>query len=306
MVFIRIYYIKRIWVSASMNRVREIVGCDDIRCRKYTGKNVGIAILDTGIFLHEDLKERVIAFYDVINEEINPYDDNGHGTHIAGIVGGNGISSAGRYCGIAPHVKFIGVKILDKKGNGTVEGLIKGTKWVLEYKEKYKIKVANISIGMFPKVGSDDRNAIIESVERLWDHGITVVTAAGNNGPKPGSVTYPGISRKVITVGTIQEKHTQKHFSGRGPTPFCIMKPEVIAPGYGIVSCKNDSLGYVSKSGTSMATPVVSGAVCRLLEKYPNLTPVQVKMRLYDTVKDLGMEKNVQGWGQLWIPDLLS
>lgn len=289
-----------------MNRVRAVVGCDYEKCRRYTGRNVGIAILDTGIFLHEDIKDRVKAFFDVINQEKCPYDDNGHGTHISGIIGGSGKASGGKYCGIAPECQLIGVKILDKKGNGTVEGLVKGTGWVLEQKEKYHIDVANISIGMFPKVGSEDRNTIIECVEKLWDNGIVVVAAAGNNGPRPGTVTYPGISRKVITVGTVREKGNQKHFSGRGPTPFCIMKPEVIAPGFEIMSCKNTASGYVTKSGTSMATPVVSGAICKLLEKYPYLSPLQIKMKLHDTVRDLGLEKNVQGWGQLWIPDLLQ
>lgn len=289
-----------------MNRVRNIVGCDDINCIQYTGKNVGIAIFDTGIFLHEDIRDRIIGFYDVINQQKMPYDDNGHGTHVAGIIGGSGKESHGQYRGVACGVHYIGIKILDYRGNGSVEGLVKGTDWVLENKENYQINVANISIGMFPEVGSDDRNTIIESVERLWDAGIVVVAAAGNNGPMPGTVTYPGISRKVITVGTVQEKRVQRHFSGRGPTPFCIMKPEIIAPGFQITSCKNATTGYTVKSGTSMATPVVSGAVCRLVEKYPGLTPVQVKMKLHDTVRDLGYSKNEQGWGQLWIPDLLT
>ncbi|MCI8373378.1 MAG: S8 family peptidase [Lachnospiraceae bacterium] len=289
-----------------MNRVRDIVGCEEEECRKYTGRRVGVAILDTGIFIHEDIKDRVTAFCDVVNGEEMPYDDNGHGTHISGIIGGSGSASSGQYRGIAPGCSFIGVKILDRKGNGVVGNLVSGVEWVLQNRYRYDIAVVNISIGMFPKVGSRDRNTIIESAERLWDAGLVVVAAAGNNGPGPGTITYPGISRKVITVGTIQEKSVQRSYSGRGPTPFCIMKPEVIAPGLHIMSCKNAPAGYVPKSGTSMATPVVSGAICCLLEKYPYLSPVEVKMKIHDTARDLGLAKNVQGWGQLWMPELLK
>lgn len=288
-----------------MNKVRTIVGRDAAACARFSGRGVGVAVMDSGIYLHTDLADRVCAFFDVLNERQEPYDDNGHGTHIAGIIGGDGRDSKGQYCGMAPGCHIIGVKILDAKGNGSIPNLIKGTQWVLENKIKYGIRIVNISIGMFPRVGAQLKNEIIQSVEQLWDEGIVVVAAAGNNGPRPGTITYPGISRKVITVGTIQEMQVQKSYSGRGPTPFCIMKPEVIAPGFQVISCRNEKQGYCKKSGTSMATPVVAGAICCLLEKEPYLTPAQVKMRLHDTSVDLGYPKNVQGWGRLWMPGLL-
>lgn len=289
-----------------MNRVRQIVGNEDWKNRGNTGSGVGIAILDTGIYEHRDLEGRIAGFFDAVNGQSSCYDDNGHGTHIAGIAGGSGRNSNGKYKGIATECHFIGVKILDRKGNGMIRNLVNGIEWILENRVPYRIRIANISVGMFPKVGSKDRNLIIQSVERLWDEGIVVVAAAGNNGPRPGSITYPGISRKVITVGTIQEKRNAKIYSGRGPTGFCVMKPEVIAPGLNIMSCLNKKEGYTAKSGTSMATPVVSGAIACLLEKYPELTPMEVKLRLRDSAMDLGFGKNVQGWGQLWIPDLLA
>lgn len=288
-----------------MDRVRNLVGCKEVN--KYTGKDVGIAVMDTGIFPHDDIKERITHFYDVINNrETSPYDDNGHGTHISGIIGGDGSCSHGRYCGIASKCRLIGVKILDAKGNGSIRNLVKGTEWIKKNHKKYNISIVNISVGMFPKTGVEEKNRLIESVESLWDEGLVVVTAAGNNGPGQGTITYPGISRKVITVGTIREKRTQRHFSGQGPTPFCIMKPEIIAPGFQISACNNSSKEYVIKSGTSMATPVVSGAIALLLEKYPNLEPVRVKMKIRQAAKDLGLAKNQQGWGFLWIPDLLK
>lgn len=289
-----------------MDKVRAVVGWDEAACMGYSGRGVGVAVMDSGIYLHTDLADRVCAFFDVVNGRQEPYDDNGHGTHIAGIIGGDGYASEGRYHGIATGCRLIGVKILDARGNGSIPNLIKGAQWVLENKKKYGIRIVNISVGMFPRVGVQLKNKIIQSVEQLWDEGIIVVAAAGNNGPKPGTITYPGISRKVITVGTIQEIQVQKSYSGRGPTPFCIMKPEVIAPGFQVVSCKNDEAGYCKKSGTSMATPVVAGALCCLLEKEPNLMPAQVKMRLRDTSMDLGYPKNIQGWGRLWMPDLLK
>ena len=288
-----------------MDRVRNLAGCIGTESERYIGRNVGIAVLDTGIYPHEDLRERIAGFYDVLNQKESCYDDNGHGTHICGIIGGDGRGMNGRYRGIAPGCHFVGVKVLDAKGNGSIDNLNRGIEWVLNMKRVYRIAVVNISVGMFPKVDVQERNRLIQGVEQLWDEGIVVVAAAGNNGPKPGSITYPGISRKIITVGTVQEQSAQRHFSGRGPTPFCVMKPEIIAPGLNIISCKNAQRGYVSKSGTSMATPVVAGAVCKLLEKYPDFSPVQVKMRLHDTVRDLGLAKSIQGWGQIWIERLL-
>lgn len=288
-----------------MDRVRKLVGCDEVY--KYTGRDVGIAVMDTGIFPHDDIKARITHFYDVFNQrETRPYDDNGHGTHICGIIGGDGSCSAGKFCGIAPKSRLIGVKILDAKGNGSIDNLVKGTEWIMNNHKRCNISIVNISVGMFPRTGAEDKNRLIESVERLWDEGLVVVTAAGNNGPGNGTITYPGISRKVITVGTVREKKNQRHFSGRGPTPFCIMKPEIIAPGLHIYACNNSTKEYVPKSGTSMATPVVSGAISLLLEKYPHLEPVQVKMKIRQAARDLGLGKNEQGWGFLWIPDLLK
>lgn len=292
--------------GAQMDRVREIAGCVGTESERYTGRNVGVAVLDTGIYPHEDIQDRIAGFYDVLNNKTNCYDDNGHGTHICGIIGSDGHSVNGRYRGIAPGCHFVGVKVLDARGNGSIDNLNHGIDWVLEKKKEFRIRVVNISVGMFPKVSTWERNRLIQSVEQLWDEGIVVVAAAGNNGPRPGSITYPGISRKIITVGTVQEQQAQRHFSGRGPTPFCVMKPEIIAPGLNIMSCKNTPRGYVPKSGTSMATPIVAGAVCTLLEKYPEFSPVQVKMRLHDTAKDIGYPKNIQGWGQIWIEKLLT
>lgn len=264
-------------------------------------------MLDTGIYAqNEELGSRIVAFKDFLYGMSKCYDENGHGTHIAGIIGGDGRHSGGRYAGIAPGCHFIALKVLDNRGNGNVKEVVKGIEWVINNKERFRIRVMNISVGMLPDAEEKEKRALIQGVERAWDAGIVVVTAAGNNGPKPMSVTAPGISRKVITVGAIQERKVQNYYSGRGPTPYCIVKPEILAPGINITSCKNARRGYNIKSGTSMATPVVSGAICLLLEKHPALSPAEVKIRLHDSAIDMGLGKNQQGWGKLWIPGLLG
>lgn len=198
-------------------------------------------------------------------------------------------------------------------GNGKVSDVLAGLQWIMNNKEKYNIRVVNISVGAIPKKGNEEDSSLVRGVNAVWDSGVAVVVAAGNNGPHPGTITAPGISRKVITVGasdddTLIEAWGNKliDYSGRGPTNSCILKPEIVAPGSNIISCQNSRNGYVAKSGTSMATPVVSGAVALLLEKYPYMSPKDVKIRLHDTAVDIGLAKNQQGWGILDIKKLLN
>lgn len=292
-----------------MDRVRSIIGLDKLErspYRKYNGKGVGVAILDTGLCIeNRDLGGRVATFSDFISNKSRCYDDNGHGTHIAGIIGGSGINSNGLYKGVAPGCHFIIGKVLDKDGNGNVTSVKKAIEWIISEKERYNIRLLNISIGMFIESKSREQEQLIEIVEKAWDSGIVVVAAAGNNGPQQMSVTNPGIIPKIITVGAIQERRVQKYYSGRGPTKDCILKPEILAPGQKIMSCRNASGGYVLKSGSSMATPVVTGAIALLLQKEPYLTPIDVKMLLYERAEDLGLPKERQGWGTVNVVKLL-
>lgn len=234
-------------------------------------------------------------------------------THVAGIIAGSGIASKGKYTGIAPKCNLISVKVLDKSGNGKIASVLSGLKWVLQHKEKYNIRILNISFGTSPNKELDEDSILIRGVEAVWDAGIVVITAAGNNGPEKCSVTVPGISRKVITVGAYDDVEykdergiVKKHYSGRGPTENCIVKPEIVAPGSDIISCLNSNNGYSIKSGTSMAAPICSGAIALLLEKYPDLTPKDVKMRLHDRAVKIHIPKNQQGWGMLDVKRLLS
>lgn len=321
-------------ITAQMNRVNDIIDSKWAHSRGYYGHGVGVAIVDTGICLHKDFAEggnRVVAFKDFINGRKDPYDDNGHGTHVAGIIGGNGYSSKGKYIGIAPNCNFIIVKVLDHRGDGNISDVLAGLQWIIDNRIKYNIRVVNISVGTSAKDTLDENSLLVQGVNAVWDSGIIVVVAAGNNGPDSMSISTPGISRKVITVGSSDDNvpvevfgSKSKDYSGRGPTPYCIKKPDIVAPGSNIISCNinritgrgrasNQRFGtadypmmYTIKSGTSMATPVVSGAIALLLGAYPELNNKEVKLKLRDSAVDLGQRWEKQGWGLLNVRRLLS
>lgn len=302
-----------------MKQVKQIIHywCNDTRTGKCLGQSIGVAVLDTGIVLHPDFDKRVLAFQDCVNGRPMFYDDSGHGTHVCGIIGGCGRLSRGLYAGIAPACSLIVVKVLDQNGNGKIRNVIEGIRWVLENKEKYGIRIVNISVGTLPQSGDAEEDQLIKAVELLWDSGIVVVAAAGNYGPDSGTVTTPGISKKVITVGAsdddeyITPSGRRKNYSGRGPTRDCVCKPDVVAPGSYITSCNAHYLrkggrSYTVKSGTSMATPIVSGAAALLLSKYPDMSNVELKLRLRESCRNLGLPHNQQGWGLLDVTALLS
>ena len=272
-----------------------------------TGKNIGIAILDTGISLVEDFcspSNRVIAFKDFINGRKNPYDDNGHGTHVAGIASGNGTMSNKKYMGVAPKSNIISIKILDKNGQGTPISAIKAMEWILKNRHKYNIRVVNLSIG------TQDKSLyvpLMNAVNSLWKSGIVVVAASGNNIDRSFKITIPGINPNIITVGSYEDFCIKKKFGTQSfiyyernflsaLKPFS--KPDILAPGENIVSVmapdfdfsqkgREDFVpinkNYIAMTGSSMATPIVSGAVALLLEKEKNITPQMVKEKLIKT-----------------------
>lgn len=264
----------------------------------YTGNHVGVCVLDTGIFPHIDFTGRILAFQDFIGHRIRPYDDNSHGTHVCGIIGGDGRASEGRIRGIAPGCSLIVLKVLDRTGNGRKEDVLQAFRWILENKRYYGIRVVNISVGTTCRRAEDHR-VLIAGVEQLWDAGLVVVAAAGNQGPKAGSVTAPGSSRKIITVGSSDMLQGNKAVSGRGPTFECVCKPDLVAPGNRVTSCAPGiPYTYRIKSGTSMSTPLVSGGIACLLEKEPQLSNVEIKMLLRESTDDMGLPRNQQGWGK--------
>ena len=304
-----------------MDRVRRLVGvADENGVRKAgipTGKGIVVAIIDTGINLHTDFmkgkENRIIRFVDIINKKNLIYDDCGHGTHVSGIVAGNGLASKGKYEGIAPEVGIISIKALNKLGNGKISDVLEAFEWIISNRVKYNIKIVNISMGAGngPNINEDCK--LVLGIEKLWDCGVVVCVAAGNNGPAKTTITMPGISRKIITVGcldddmeVIMNDSKVVNYSGRGPTNAAIMKPEVVAPGGNVTSCGGGYRKYVIKSGTSMATPVVSGLIALLLEKYPDLSNKQVKKILNLSAKDTGEDKCKQGWGKIDIESMMK
>lgn len=262
----------------------------------YTGKDIGVCLLDTGISDHPDFKGRIQMFVDFISNKKTPYDDNGHGTHVAGILCGDGSASGGKYKGVAPGCRIIAVKVLDRMGNGNKEDVLRAFQWILKNYQKYRIRIVNISVGTIYRTWCD-HHLLSQGVEELWDQGLVVVAAAGNQGPKPGSITAPGSSKKVITVGSSDMLIGSAGVSGRGPTFECVCKPDLVAPGNRIISCLPGG-GYGIKSGTSMSTPFISGAIARMMEKDPLLTNVEIKMMLRDSTDDMGLPRNQQGWGK--------
>ena len=264
----------------------------------YTGKGIGACILDTGIYEHIDFTGRIWAFYDFLAFKRRPYDDNGHGTHVAGLVAGDGTASMGKYRGAAPGCGIISLKVLDRYGTGSQDDVLRALRWIRENRQQYRIRVVNISVGT---TCNSKRNhaRLLESVEQLWDEGVVVVTAAGNQGPRPGSITAPGSSKKVITVGSSDLLEGRSAISGRGPTAECVCKPDIVAPGNKIMSCvPGKPYSYGVKSGTSMSTPLVTGAIACALEKNPALTNTDIKTMLMNSAEDMGLPQNLQGWGK--------
>ena len=283
-------------------RLRLVISDNSKADKEYVENIEGVK----GVFFAQG-QMQIILGTGVVNKV---YDDNGHGTHVAGILGGSGQMSGGILSGIAPLCRFVIVKVLDQKGEANVASILAGLKWVEMNHRKYKIRIVNLSAGAGENLEPGKEKMLIEAVEHLWDLGLVVVVSSGNNGPGEGTIAIPGNSRKVITVGAVKTEKAEKgSCSGAGPTKECVVKPDVIAPGYQIISCNSQIHGkkdaYTVKSGSSMATPVVSGAVALLMEKYPRITNVEVKLRLRETCIHLP-GAGEQGWGMLNIRDFLK
>ena len=191
-----------------MNRVNRLIGTEAARNRNLTGRGVGIAVLDTGVYPHPDFAGRLCCFQDMVGGRKQPYDDNSHGTHVMGVLGGSGKRSGGRYEGVAPGASLIGIKVLDREGNGSVTDLLRGLSWIRKQKERYGIRIVNISVGSVPRRETAETSALVRGVEAAWADGLVVIVAAGNEGPEARSVTTPGISRKVITVGCSDDQQS--------------------------------------------------------------------------------------------------
>ena len=291
--------------------ILEVGAPDAWRQLGVTGRGIGVAILDSGIAPHADLVGRIVASVDFTSggsgaSLVPAADPGGHGTHVAGLVAGDGTASGGAYTGVAPGANLIDVRVISATGSTTVSTLLAGMQWVLAHRSDYNIRVVNLSAGA-PVTVSYNNDPLAMAVEVLVFSGITVVVSAGNDGPKRSSITSPGSDPYVITVGGIDDGGTATtaddaiaSWSSQGPTAIDGMaKPDLVAPGRKIVSLRSPGstldqelpdrvvLGldplvpqYFRLSGTSMAAPVVTGVVALMLERTPTLTPAQVKARL--------------------------
>jgi serine protease AprX len=276
-----------------------------------TGKGVGVAVIDTGIagqmkdfsVKGRSDESRVIASAVTNPAATSARDTYGHGTHVAGIVAGNGTERSSsdildnRYVGMAPEADLISVKVSDDLGNATVLDVIYGLQFVVDNKAAYNIRVVNLSLES-ATANSYKTDPLDAAVESAWLKGLVVVAAAGNRGTSADAVQYsPGNDPYAISVGGLDDQASQADgddsrasWSSRGVTQDGFAKPEIHAPGARIVSTLAPGSAFstlcptcivngqmIRAGGTSMAAPMVSGAAALLLQKYPNLTPNQVK-----------------------------
>lgn len=265
-----------------------------------TGAGVAVAVLDTGLTIGPDFDRRSTLAYNLNASTDSVADAYGHGTHVAGIIKGR--SASGAYVGVAPDSTLISVKIADDQGNALSSDLLRGLQWVYDNRNGIggsgPIKVVNLSTtAAIPE--SYLTSALCAAVEKLWAAGIAVVCAAGNRGSDRDATWYPPSNDPyVITVGATDERGSATAgddllapFSSRGRTQDGLYKPDIVAPGRRIVStlAAPDSVvarlypdrladsGHIRLSGTSMAAPVVAGAVAVLRSRFPQLTPDQIK-----------------------------
>ncbi|MFS0865158.1 S8 family peptidase [Fredinandcohnia sp. 179-A 10B2 NHS] len=296
---------------------------------KLTGDGVTIAVIDTGIYPHQDLEGRIIDFVDLVNSDPNPYDDNGHGTHCAGDAAGNGAASGGKYVAPAPNANVVGIKVLDKLGSGSLDTVMRGVEWCILNNQdatKPRIDIISMSLGASAqRLNNEDADPMVQIVEKAWDSGIVVVVAAGNEGDEPNTIASPGISNKVITVGALDDRNTLDgrmddaiaQFSSRGPTFYNVPKPDIVAPGVNIISLRSPNSyldkfqkanrveqNYFTLSGTSMATPICAGVVALMIEyrKKNNLpvSPTNIKGDLLSGAdKWKGIDYNTYGAGYI-------
>jgi len=286
----------------------------------FTGQGVGVAIIDSGIATwHDDLtnstsklfpygNQRVAKFVDFVNGRTQPYDDNGHGTHVAGIIGGNGYDSFGEKSGIAPKASLISLKVLDAQGKGTISNMIAALNWIASNATTYNIRVVNMSVGagIHESYWTDP---LTLACKKLTDMGIVVVTAAGNIGKNAngqlqwGGITAPGNAPWVLTVGAsstngtlTRSDDTMAGFSSSGPTYIDFeAKPDLVAPGVGTVSLAAPGSTLVGNLAGSLLSGLrltsskpyiaLSGTVALMLQANPKLTPNLVKAILQYTAQ---------------------
>lgn len=288
-----------------LNVYNRAIRADQLWAQGYQGSSVTVAVIDSGMDIHSDFWDnslRIKARTVYCSSTWCGMDFFGHGTHVGGIIGGNGAAAQGKYIGVAPKVNLLDVQISNDQGQATASDVVRGLQWVLNNKDTLKIRVVNLSLNS-AVAESYHTSPLNAAVEILWFNRIVVVASAGNNGG--GGVLYPPANDPfVITVGAVDDKGTVSisddtvaTFSAYGVTAGTVVKPDLVAPGRNIIAPRaggntvltalypgnNVGSSYFRMSGTSMAAPMVTGAIALLLQDEPNLTPDQVKFRLKAT-----------------------
>ena len=297
-------------VRVTMDAARSDYGVDAAReAFGLTGYGVNVCILDTGVDpMHEQLDSKSIVWSDFVAGATTPYDDHGHGTHVASIAVGDGIGGpqAARFEGVAPEAGLWAGKVLSGQGSGSESGIVAGVQWCAADPD---VDVISMSLGTtLPSNGSD---ALSLAADAAVADGKVVVVAAGNAGDTPDSIGAPGAAADAITVGAASEwsaapgaeNHSDgvylAYFSSRGGETFAgDMKPDIVAPGVTIDAANaNTGNGYIVHSGTSMATPFAAGSIALALQAAPAWTSHDVQAALEATAEDLGPPGKDPDWG---------
>ncbi|MCK4555190.1 MAG: S8 family serine peptidase, partial [Candidatus Aenigmarchaeota archaeon] len=263
-----------------------------------TGYGFYIDKAANGTYASNNSCDKVIGGYDFVNDDNDPMDDHGHGTHVAATAAGNGSLK-----GVAPGARLLAYKVLNAYGSGSTSGVIAG----IERAVNDSADIISMSLG---SSGNPDDPASV-AVDNAVDAGVVVVVAAGNSGPYAQTIMSPGTARNAITVGATDDSDVIADFSSRGPVVWgnsSIIKPDVVAPGVEICAAQygsawSDSLcidnEHVSISGTSMATPHVAGLSALMLQVYPEWSPADVKSVIMGSAIDLGYDMATQGAGRV-------
>ncbi|PWW05626.1 minor extracellular protease Epr [Paenibacillus cellulosilyticus] len=256
---------------------------------KTEGDEVRVAVIDTGIAKHANID--IAGGVNTTNSKSSYYDDNGHGTHVAGIIAAAGKN--GLQPGVAPKVSLYAIKALDHEGLGYISDIIEGINWCI----RNKIQVINMSFGLLP---GEQSAALQEAIQKAYNNGIVCVASAGNSGTSNGRIDEPASFSETISVAASNRNDQIASYSSRGDGI------DITAPGTNIRSLMPGS-GYVEMSGTSMSCPHVAGGAALLLATDNSLTPDQVSEKLKSWAKSLsGYNVQAQGSGLMQLASLAA
>ncbi|MFD4529732.1 S8 family serine peptidase [Streptomyces sp. NPDC058470] len=288
-------------VKAALDVSVPQIGAPEVWKAGYDGTGVKIAILDTGIDTsHPDVAGKVIAQQN-FSTDADFQDHNGHGTHVASTAAGTGAASDGKYRGVAPGAELLNGKVLNSAGSGLTSDIVVGMEWAVEQ----GADVVNMSLGGTDTLGTDP---LEETVDALSDQALFVV-AAGNSGPAASTIGTPGVAESALTVGAVDKQNVLASFSSRGPRfEDGGVKPDVTAPGVNITAASaagtlpdapHPTPEYVTISGTSMATPHVTGSAALLAQQHPGWSGQQIKSALVGSTAPGDYSVFEQGTGRV-------